>query len=229
VNRKTIVFLSVFVIGVILDQATKIWVYTNLEYRRDEIKVIDGFFSIVHAQNPGAAFGMFGDLPFRQYLFLIFVAIAIGIVIDLWRRLPPNDNWLSLTLGLILSGAVGNGIDRVHKQTVTDFAMVYTEVPWIRDLIASIQMGPFHFCNSVRCEWPSFNVADASLLVGVGLFMVHYMIWGEEDEMAKEAAATDDDAATTDEVTTDSQTEDDASDAEVAQETGDPNDAPAPE
>lgn len=171
-NRKTIVFLAVFLGFVALDQATKIWIYTNLAYNRDEIQVIPGLLSIVHAQNPGAAFGMFRGFEHRTGLFLAFVAVAVGVIVDLWRKLPANDWYLSTTFGLILSGAVGNGIDRIHKGTVTDFVRVYTEHPtasrWLID-------------NFGTSEWPSFNVADVALVVGVILFILHNLVVGDAE------------------------------------------------
>jgi signal peptidase II len=177
-NKKTLVFFGVAILGVVLDQVTKHWIVANIEYRYGEIQVIDGFFSLVHAQNPGAAWGMFSDMEYRQYMFLGFTVIAVGVIVDLWRKLPPTEAFLSFTMGLILSGAIGNAIDRVLKGTVTDFLRVYTEhpslAPWLKKTIG-------------MSEWPSFNVADAALVVGVCLFLVHYLFL-EEKEPKPEAA-----------------------------------------
>ena len=107
------------VVWLVLDQVTKIWVVNNVRYRTEEIKVIDGFFSIVHAQNKGAAMGMFHDFEHRMLLF--------GS-----SRWSPSSSWprcsgrYRVTVPvcrprLILSGALGNAIDRIDKQSVTDF------------------------------------------------------------------------------------------------------------
>lgn len=171
-NRKTVIFVLVVVLGVILDQVTKIWVVNNIEYGVGEIVIIPEFFSLVHAQNPGAAGGFLADMPYARYLFLGFTVIAVGIILDLWRRLPPSDWFMSTTMGLILSGAIGNAIDRVDKGTVTDFLLVYTESPglkrWLIDTVGTNQ-------------WPSFNVADSALVVGVGLFLMHYLFIEEHE------------------------------------------------
>lgn len=71
-------FWVTFLVWLVVDQATKIWVYLNIEYRVGEIEIIPGFFSIVHAQNPGAAFSMLRDFEYRHVVFLGFTVIAVG-------------------------------------------------------------------------------------------------------------------------------------------------------
>ena len=98
----------------------------------------DGFFRITHTSNTGGAFGIFPD----QTLFLIlasFVGIAILLVIYRAYILPRFP--LRLSLGMQLGGALGNLIDRVRMGQVTDF----------------FDVGP----------WPIFNVADASIVIGI--------------------------------------------------------------
>jgi signal peptidase II len=172
------VFLLVTVIGVLLDQATKWWVVRNLALETGEIVLIDGWVSIVHAQNPGAAFGMLRDFEYRHYIFVVFTIIAAGVILDLFRRLPKTDWFMSLTLGLILSGAVGNAIDRVRQRVVTDFIRVYTDVPELKRWLVET-FGTY--------EWPSFNVADAALVVGVGMFVLHSLFVGDATEEEAEA------------------------------------------
>ena len=172
-SRKAIWFWDTFLVGLALDQATKIWVYTQLEYRVDEVKIIPGFLSFVHAQNPGAAFGLLVDYDHRHWVFLGFTVIAMFVIADMYRKLPPGDRLLGCALGMILSGAVGNAIDRVHKQTVTDFIRVYTDSPSLRPTLID------WFGTS---EWPSFNIADSALLVGVVIFMFHSMFVDEDVE-----------------------------------------------
>lgn len=169
-TKKTLILLVVFVVGVAIDQASKFWVYGSLRQRTDEIVVIPHFFSIVHAQNPGAVAGF---LPGQYWLFLLFTAIAVVVIGDLWRKLPDNETYMSVALGLILSGAIGNAIDRVHKGTVTDFLRVFTD--W-QPLTSRLERW---FGTS---EWPTFNVADSALVVGVGLFLLHQAIFEQKKE-----------------------------------------------
>jgi signal peptidase II len=178
VNPRNVVFVSVTLVGLALDQITKWWVVANLRQDVEEISVIPGFFSLVHRQNPGAAFGLFREFEYRHWLFLVFTLIAAGVIVDLFRRLPPNDRFMSATLGLILSGALGNAIDRVAKQTVTDFLKVYTDLPSIAGWLQS---------NGLPNEWPSFNVADAALVVGVAMYLFHQLFL--EDRSGEGAAS----------------------------------------
>lgn len=172
-SRRDLVFLVTTVLGVIADQATKWWIVANVELGTGEIEVIPGFLSIVHAQNPGAAFGMLRSFEYRHYVFLVFTLIAAAVILDLFRKLPKTDWFMSLTLGLILSGAIGNAIDRVRQKVVTDFIRVYTDAPALKQWLIET-FGTY--------EWPSFNVADAALVVGVAFFVLHHLFVGEPGE-----------------------------------------------
>lgn len=186
-NQKYSLFALVTLIFVVLDQATKIWVFRNIAYRTEEIELIPGFLSLVHAQNTGAAGGFLGDNEYRMVIFAVFTVVAVGVLLHMLWELPQDDRFQTTALGLIMSGAVGNAIDRVHKQSVTDFVRVYTEheslKPWLIE-----QFGTY--------EWPSFNVADAAIVVGLGLFGVHYLFLQEDDpEVEPSPGEADEDGA----------------------------------
>ena len=167
---------SMAVIWLVVDQATKIWVVENIKYRIEEIQIIDGFFSLVHAQNRGAAMGLLNDYDHRMLVFAVFTVVALGVLGQMYREIPAHDRYQGVALGLVLSGAVGNAIDRIHKQSVTDFLRVYTENPSIKPWLVDT-FGTY--------EWPSFNVADAAIVVGLGLFIVHFAFMQEdEDDLA---------------------------------------------
>ena len=165
VNTRNAVFSIVTVLGFVLDQATKYWIVQNIPYRGGEIRVIDGFLSIVHAQNPGAAFGALGNWGNRYVIFAVFTVIALYVVFDMFRKLSRNAWFVSLALGLILSGAAGNAIDRIRQRHVTDFIRVYTEIPSIQAWLEA---------NFKTNEWPTFNVADIALVVGVAMIALHW-------------------------------------------------------
>lgn len=173
VNRRNLVFAVVTVLGVIADQVTKAWIVANVALYREELEVVPGFLSIVHAQNPGAAMSLLRDFEYRQVVFAVFTIIAVGVIADMFRKLPRTDWFMAGTLGLILSGAFGNAIDRVRQQYVTDFIRVYTDQATLRDWL----VGTFG-----TAEWPTFNVADISLVVGVVLFALHQVFVREETE-----------------------------------------------
>lgn len=171
-------FWPTFLVWLAIDQATKLWIYFNLQEGVDVLTVIPGFFDLVHAENPGAAFSLLRDFEYRHVVFVTIAAAATVFVGWLYRRLPDHDRLHAFSFGLILAGAVGNGIDRVWKRTVTDFLRVYIEADPVRSTLID-WFGTY--------EWPSFNVADSTLLVGVVL----YVLWGDDGVFAKDREAGD--------------------------------------
>ncbi len=159
-------FLSVL----ILDLASKIAIDTHLSYA-DRIPVIPGFFYITHVRNTGAAFGLFSDAPqlYRMIFFISVSLIAVGIIVSFFRKLSPGDRLAALALGLILGGAIGNLIDRIFRQEVIDF---------------------LHFRLWRGYSWPDFNVADAAIVVGVGLLLLELLA----SEGEQRASASDGEA-----------------------------------
>lgn len=208
VPAKVAIFAGVAVGMTILDQVTKIWVRNNLEERTDRIVVVEDFFNIVHAENPGAAFGFLNDSPYRMWVFGIFTIIALVVLFRMFLELPDDDRFQNIALGMIVSGAVGNAIDRVLYQSVTDMLDMYvvheTLAPWLRE-----RFGTTH--------WPTYNVADVAIVVGLIMFGIHALFLEQDaDEVeaappvkpldedapppaADERATTDDDEPDTDE------------------------------
>ena len=152
---KTRIFVGASLISVLLDQATKLTVDANLSFS-DRIPVIDNFFYITHARNPGAAFGLFADAPvvIRLTLFIGITLVALGMVVSFYRKLAPGDRFSALSLGLILGGAVGNLIDRVFRGEVVDF---------------------LHFRLWGGYQWPDFNLADSFIVVGVAFLVIELL------------------------------------------------------
>lgn len=132
------------------DQLTKAWVAANVPVGSfaDRITVIDGFFYITHARNPGAAFNLLVDWPWewRITLFISVAVIAVLVAISFFRILAPGDRLNAFALGLIMGGALGNLVDRVARGEVIDF---------------------LHFRLWGNRSWPDFNLADSFLVVGV--------------------------------------------------------------
>ena len=180
-SKKFNIFIIITLVSIAIDQATKYWVrQAEAINPTGYIKVIPGFFDIVHRENPGAAFGLLSGLPetLRLTIFLGFTVIAIFVILDLYRRLPSNDTFMSSTLALVLSGAIGNAIDRIHQGTVTDFLRFYTDHPPLKSWLES--NWPY------MSEYPSFNVADSALVVGVGMFLFHYLFIEEKEQEASD-------------------------------------------
>lgn len=172
-TAKYVLFAVVTVVFTVLDQWSKIWIQNNVALYREEIPVIPGFFSIVHAENTGAAFGILNDSPYRMWVFAAFTVVALGVLLQMLWQLPKDDKLQNVALGLIMSGAVGNAIDRVHKQSVTDFLKVYTDnesaSAWLVERFGTSQ-------------WPSFNIADAAIVVGLIFFLIHALFFETDEE-----------------------------------------------
>jgi signal peptidase II len=166
-------FTVITVVWVIADQWTKIWVRSNLRLYKDEIQVIDGFFSLIHAENPGAAFGLGAGSPYAMAIFGVFTVVAMFVLLKMLSELPANDRFQNAALALITSGAIGNAIDRVDKQKVTDFLRVYTNHPSAQAKLEA------WFGTS---EWPAFNVADAAIVIGLGMFGIFYLFLQKDQE-----------------------------------------------
>ena len=167
VSRKYVLFLVILLALVGFDQITKFLVVDNIRYQVEEIPVFSTSvvnLSLVHVQNRGAAFGLFQN---QIAVFVVFTIVAVVLLGYMLREVDESDRFQTAAIALIASGAVGNFIDRVHKQSVTDFVRIYTEHP---DLKAWLIKSPLR-----SAEWPSWNVADAAIVVGLGMFLIHYL------------------------------------------------------
>lgn len=185
---KIALFAGVAVGMTVLDQVTKIWVRNNLEERTDRVVVIDDFFNIVHAENPGAAFGFLNDSPYRMWVFAAFTVVALVVLFRMFLELPEDDRFQNIALGMIVSGAVGNAIDRVMYQSVTDMIDMYVAHeslgPWIRE-----RFGTTH--------WPTYNIADVAIVAGLIMFGIHYLFLEKDEDEVEDAPpekALDEDA-----------------------------------
>jgi signal peptidase II len=147
--------LLIFCVGILLlDQWTKSMVVQKLPlYQR--VEVIQGFFNLTHVRNTGGAFGIFGGQKTGtgSLVFVIVSLIAIGAIIFLFIKIKENERTLALSFSLVLSGALGNLIDRLRYGEVIDFL-------------------DFHISDY---HWPAFNVADSAICIGIGLLALELL------------------------------------------------------
>jgi signal peptidase II len=155
-KRKYIILLIVFCILLPLDQGTKFFIEHSFSLHQSTV-VIPGFFAITHVQNTGAAFGLLAGLPVAATIFVIISLIALAFILVCFRWIKEGEMWTPLCLSLVLTGAVGNLIDRFRLGSVIDFL-------------------DFHYHG---WHWPAFNVADASITIGVILLAIK-ILWGEK-------------------------------------------------
>lgn len=134
------VFVITAAIIITADQLSKNWIRTYTgEFPIFEI----GIFRIIDVQNTGSSFGLFqGQNLILTVVAFVGIVLILGLGTIITLRYPSLDTWYTkFVLGLILGGTVGNLIDRLARGYVTDF----------------IDVGP----------WPTFNVADSSMVCGV--------------------------------------------------------------
>jgi signal peptidase II len=140
---------SIAGVVLLLDQVTKFLVIRRIGMF-EVITVIPGFFNFTYVRNRGAAFGMLAGVPgaWRSAFFIIVTVIAVAAIVLLIRK--TSERLLVAAFSLIAGGALGNLIDRVRWGEVVDFIDWYVR--------------SYH--------WPTFNIADSAISVGVGLLVI---------------------------------------------------------
>ncbi len=144
-----------------LDQFSK-WLVVRFISPDESRIVVAGFFSLVNWRNTGAAWGIF------QHYNLLLTAVSLLTVLVLWlfrHSFSLDRPGPRLALGLIAGGITGNLIDRVRVGSVIDFLY--------------FSIGRYH--------WPAFNVADSSICIGVGLYII--LSWRAGGSTEKQRAA----------------------------------------
>ena len=145
---------------VLTDQATKAIVLRTMRLGQS-IPIVPGYFDLTFVLNPGAAFSLLATLPERiRSPFFILISVAAAVLIIVYRARHLRGHRLAtVSLGLILGGAVGNLIDRIRYGVVVDFLDAHVH----------------------QYHWPVFNVADSAISVGVTLLLIEMLLeWRRE-------------------------------------------------
>jgi signal peptidase II len=123
---------------------------------RSPYVVFRPWWRMSYVENPGAAWGLGRSMSetTRNAFFMLVSAAAVVFIFYYFRRLTERQRYLQISLALVLSGAIGNFIDRVARHYVIDF------IEW-------------HWWNRPDLRWPTFNVADSLIVVGVALLVIH--------------------------------------------------------
>ncbi len=138
------VFFGLATVIVVFDQLTKAWIRATIA-PGESISVVGDTIRLVHGQNDGALFGLFKE---SALLFGLASIVVIGLIIVYHGR-SGRSRYMSVALGLLLGGAIGNLIDRLSRGHVLDF--VDTGIGDLR--------------------WYTFNVADAAISFAI-LFLI---------------------------------------------------------
>ena len=146
----------------VLDYATKWLARMRLEAGQG-IVVIPGYLRISYVSNTGVAFGLFRDLdsPWKPHILAVMAIIAVIVILVYSFRMPSSRVLLQIALAIIMGGILGNFIDRVLHGYVVDFI-------------------EFHIGDVFY--WPTFNVADTAITVGIGLLLIDAVKNPEPDE-----------------------------------------------
>ncbi|UJS18137.1 MAG: signal peptidase II [Candidatus Jettenia sp.] len=139
-------FVITTVSGVILDIISKWFVFSRLD-AFEKVTLVPGFVNILRTENEGVVFGMF---PGRTNAFIAFSAIAIIIIVCIYIWSDKTFFVSNVALGLILAGAIGNLWDRIWFSHVRDFIDLH-----IKD----------------KYHWPTFNIADSLICVGISIMV----------------------------------------------------------
>ncbi len=149
------------IVGLIaLDQVTKVWAVQQLANGQD-VLLWPNVFHLTYVENRGAAFGM---LQNKQWLFIIMTVVVVTALFIYYKKLPFTfwGKVSRISFVCIISGAIGNLIDRITLNYVRDF---------------------FYF---ILIDFPVFNVADILVVVGVGILFLAILIGEKDFEKHKE-------------------------------------------
>lgn len=187
IKKPLVSLIIIFVLSVVVDQATKQWAYQTLlddrfheqadnfpvcsneavdqsrsrfiHRHQKNITVIDGSFDFRYVENCASAFGMMSKVPesFRFPFFLVISILAAAFIPYLYKRTPANQTFMLYALPFVLGGAVGNLIDRLVYRFVIDF------IDW------------YILFDGLNRHWPTFNIADVAIVIGIGLMILQML------------------------------------------------------
>lgn len=152
-------FTILTVVGLLLDQATKLYIDRGMRLF-DSVPVVTNFFNITYVRNRGAAFSFLSDASWRLPFFIGISLVAAIAILVAFHKLRDDQKLAQISLAMIFSGAIGNLIDRLRLGEVIDFL----DAHWYQH------------------HWPAFNVADSLICVGVFLLALDMLL---EDRRSK--------------------------------------------
>jgi signal peptidase II len=153
-TRARLIHLFIVLLVISVDRWTKHLAATRIALY-SHIQIIPGFFRLTHTENTGAAFSLFADSPahWKTAALIAFSVVATLIVAGLLWKQARALTVTGIALSLILGGAAGNLWDRAVSGHVVDFLLFYVK----------------------QYQWPVFNLADSSIVVGAGLLVIEIL------------------------------------------------------
>lgn len=135
-------------VTLLADQASKLWLLYGFDLAKRGVVKVTPFFDLVLAWNVGISFGWFQSENQMAQIALMAVKAVAVIVLGIWMA-RSSTLLATLALGLIIGGAIGNGIDRFLHGAVVDFALFHIEIA------------------GKTYHWYVFNLADVAIVAGV--------------------------------------------------------------
>jgi signal peptidase II len=166
-GRFTALGLAVAVAAAALDQATKLWLIFVTDLGARGAVALTPFLDLVLTWNTGISYGLFPqEGPFGQWALLAVKVIA-AVLLWIWLA-RASSRLTAVALGLIIGGAIGNGIDRLAYGAVADFVLFH------------VTTGSFNF------RWYVFNLADVAIVLGVAGLLYEMLLGGEGEKSPRE-------------------------------------------
>lgn len=145
---------------IIIDQISK-YAVRHIMALHDYIEVIPGLLNLTYIQNPGAAFGLFGETSdtLRLTLLIGVSLFALILLLLMYARVAEKVILIHVPIAMIIGGAIGNLLDRIRYNWVIDFLDFYWK--------------EFH--------WPAFNLADSAITIGSMILMFNILFSRKRD------------------------------------------------
>jgi signal peptidase II len=139
-------------VTLVADQASKLWLLNGFDLARRGVVKVTPFFDLVLAWNIGISFGWLQNNGQAAQLALMAVKVVAVIALAIWMA-RSQTRLATVALGLIIGGAIGNGIDRLVYGAVVDFALFHIEI------------------GGNTYNWYVFNLADVAIVAGVAALL----------------------------------------------------------
>ena len=167
-RSRDFLVLSTALIILTADQVSKYWIrrYLLPGVPWNPVPWLRPILSLTYVTNTGASFGLFPEL---SWLYTFVAIVVIALILLFYRRLPARYWLVSISLGMQLGGAFGNLVDRLWHGPVIDFI--------------DLNFWPLQ-------EWPVFNLADSSIVVGVCILAVYLLL--EKEPLASSSNPSSD-------------------------------------
>jgi signal peptidase II len=180
---------------IVLDQVVKLLVDSNMQMgSKGQIKIFGDWFKLHYLTNPGMAFGM--EMPFENSkmiltLFRLVAMVAIGYYLfTLYKKEVATG--LLICIAMILGGAIGNVVDSIFYGVYLDNAPFDAPTPWFNGQVVDMfyvdiwegrvaEWIPI-IGGDYMALWPVFNVADASIFMGITFILIFQKSYFKEEE-----------------------------------------------